>query len=216
MRLYNAEWEAVREFAHGSTMRDLQFDLVGLELAGDHGQLLHDEIARHLPWLPTCAGAGILAIHGADSGHGSLMISRRTRLWLRLPLDRAEEARALVGKELALGYAPIRIGAMQIKPLSPFGYQYSPFVDLGTADEQGFMIAAQRELDALSIRCGMIPGKARKMHTSQGEVSGYSLMLHDLSLGDSVRLQEQGMGGHRLMGCGLFVPHKSIKEVAVD
>jgi hypothetical protein len=28
-----------------------------------------------------------------------------------------------------------------------------------------------------------------------------------------VRLQEEGIGPHRELGCGLFVPHRDIKEV---
>ncbi|TCJ15700.1 hypothetical protein EZJ19_06425 [Parasulfuritortus cantonensis] len=41
-------------------------------------------------------------------------------------------------------------------------------------------------------------------------------MLHDVSLEQSLQVQEQGLGRHRAYGCGLFVPHKSIKEVAID
>jgi len=87
---------------------------------------------------------------------------------------------------------------------------------MGTADEALFMTEAQRQLDELEIRCGLIPGKARKMQTPEQEIRGYSLMLHDLSLLDSIRLQERGIGASRLLGCGLFIPHKSIKEVVVE
>jgi hypothetical protein len=38
-------------------------------------------------------------------------------------------------------------------------------------------------------------------------------MLHGLRARDSLRVLEQGLGEHRLMGCGVFVPHKSAAAV---
>jgi hypothetical protein len=38
-------------------------------------------------------------------------------------------------------------------------------------------------------------------------------MLHGLKRAESVAIQESGLGLHRLLGCGLFVPHKSIAAV---
>jgi len=216
MRLVNPAWEAVKEFVHASRFRDVLFDLDGRELQADHGYLLRTELLARLPWLADCEGAGIHPVHGEPTDHDTLIISRRARLWLRLPLERADAAGALCGQTLDLGCGMIRIARMQVRPLAPFAYQYSHFVDMGTADEALFMTEAQRQLDELEIRCGLIPGKARKMQTPEQEIRGYSLMLHDLSLLDSIRLQERGIGASRLLGCGLFIPHKSIKEVVVE
>jgi len=46
-----------------------------------------------------------------------------------------------------------------------------------------------------------------------GGLRGYSLMLDGLSAADSLRLQETGIGRHRRLGCGVFVPHKSAAAV---
>lgn len=214
MRLFNPEWEAIKEFEHTATMRDAQFDLTGHELLEDHGQILFDALSARLPWLATTANAGILAIHGAPSGHGTLVINRRARLVLRLPIPLLEDARALSGLGLDLGCGPIHVGGLKVKPLLPFNYLYSPFVDLGTVDEGQFLDQARAWLEQAGIQAGLIPGKQRRMHTPDGDVGGYSLMLHDISLAHSITVQELGMGGNRLKGCGIFVPHKSIKEVA--
>jgi CRISPR-associated endoribonuclease Cas6 len=40
-----------------------------------------------------------------------------------------------------------------------------------------------------------------------------SLMLADLAVDESVKLQQQSLGTDRKLGCGLFVPHKDIREV---
>ena len=42
------------------------------------------------------------------------------------------------------------------------------------------------------------------------EVLAYGLALHGLSPADSVRVQGEGLGPHRRLGCGIFVPHKAI------
>ena len=43
----------------------------------------------------------------------------------------------------------------------------------------------------------------------------FSMMLHALVPEQSLRLQQHGLGPHRLLGCGLFVPHKSAAAVGV-
>ena len=40
-----------------------------------------------------------------------------------------------------------------------------------------------------------------------------SLMIADLSKEESLKLQEEGVGGEKLYGCGIFLPHKSIDAV---
>jgi hypothetical protein len=38
-------------------------------------------------------------------------------------------------------------------------------------------------------------------------------MLHGLATAASLRVLEAGVGRHRRLGCGLFVPHKSAAAV---
>ncbi|MEW5768835.1 MAG: type I-MYXAN CRISPR-associated protein Cas6/Cmx6 [Pseudomonadota bacterium] len=214
MRLFNPEWEAIKEFEHQAKVRDIQFDLDGHELPEDHGDALLQALSAILPWLREEPGLGIHPIHGAASGRGTLIINRRAKLVLRVPIERLEDVKALSGKAIDLGFGSIGIGDLKAKPLIPFRYLYAPFVDMGVADEAVFLAAAQARLDELGIQAGLIPGKQRKMHTPDGDIVGFSLMLHDVTLAQSITLQEQGLGSNRNRGCGIFVPHKSIKEVA--
>ena len=214
MRMYNPEWEAIKDFEHIAKFKELQFDLSGLELPEDHGYALYEEIARHLPWLRDTPDAAIHPVHGAPSGrNANLVINRRVKLVLRLPIERLEDARALSGKTLDPGAGPLDIGPAKEKPLTPYATLYAHFVDVGTSDEAAFINEARMQLDAMGIPGGLIPGKRRQMHTPNGVIGGYSLMLHDISLLQSLTVQEQGLGLHRGYGCGIFIPHKSIKEV---
>ena len=51
------------------------------------------------------------------------------------------------------------------------------------------------------------------MSAGAGQVHGFALMLHGLKRAESVAIQESGLGLHRLLGCGIFIPHKSIAAV---
>lgn len=215
MRLYSPEWEAIRDYQYQPKFKDVQFDLDGKEIPEDHGWILHDALCHLLPWLDGEAGAGVHPIHGAPTGRDHrLVINRRVKLVLRVPVDRLEDLKILTGARIDLGAGEVILGAAKDKALLPFAYLYAPMVDFGTDDEVAFLEAARSELDAMGVQGGLIPGKKRKMLLPEGDIWGFSLMLHDIGLEPSLRVQEQGLGRHRAYGCGLFVPHKSIKEVA--
>ncbi|MDP2433324.1 MAG: type I-MYXAN CRISPR-associated protein Cas6/Cmx6 [Pseudomonadota bacterium] len=215
MRMYNPEWDAVKDMKFTPKVLDLHYDLSGGEIPADHGPALYAELLRHLPWLADTPEAGIHPVHGAPSGRNdNLVINRRVKLVLRLPVERLEAARALVGQRIDPGAGNLVIGPLKEKNLTPFGTLYSHFVTLGNADEAAILLEMRRKLDEMGIQCGLIPGLQRKMRTPDGEISGHTLMLHDLSLAHSLAVQEQGLGLHRAWGCGIFIPHKSIKEVS--
>jgi CRISPR-associated protein Cas6 len=71
-----------------------------------------------------------------------------------------------------------------------------------------------RELDGhFQLRCGFICGKPQTLQSAAGPLHGFSLMLHDVPPHKSLQLQDEGMGRNRLLGCGIFIPHKSIAPV---
>jgi CRISPR-associated protein Cas6 len=215
MRMYSPEWEAVKDLKFTPRMVDIHYDLSAGEIPADHGPALYSELLRHLPWLAAMPEAGIHPVHGAPSGrNANLVINRRVKLVLRLPVERIDEARVLVGKHIDPGAGELAIGDLKAKNLTPFGTLYSHFVSLDSGDEAAILLEVRRQLDEMGIQCGLIPGLHRKMRTPDGEISGHTLMLHDLSLVHSLAVQERGLGLHRAWGCGIFIPHKSIKEVA--
>ncbi|NWG86269.1 MAG: type I-MYXAN CRISPR-associated protein Cas6/Cmx6 [Hydrogenophilaceae bacterium] len=215
MRMYNPEWEAIKDFNYQASVAEVQFDLVGLEIPADHGYPLYRELCRHLPWLADTPEAGVQSVHGAPSGrNANLVINRRVKLVLRVPVARVKDVEALVGKTIDPGAGPITIGALKVRQLTPFQTLYAHFAAMGTEDEAEFLTRAKAELEAMGIQCGLICGKKRHLTTPEGQVMGYSLMLYDLTLLQSMQLIEKGLGQYRAYGCGIFVPHKSIKEVA--
>ena len=76
------------------------------------------------------------------------------------------------------------------------------------------MAKCQSEIVDLGFRhARLICGKARRASAGGGEVFGFSIMVHGVSAAESLRLQVIGLGGERLLGCGVFVAHKSIAGV---
>lgn len=218
MRMYNAEWEAIKDFAYSPRFVDVQYDLQGKHIPADHGLMLFEALAELAGWVRDLADIGVHAVHGAPAGLGdsSLVLNRRVKLVMRLPVERLENARDLVGKEFKIGADDFKIGALKEKGLTPFSTLYASCVVCSAEDEVDFLSEVRGLLANLEIQCGLIPGKQRKIHTPDGDVTGFSLMLHDVGLEPSLKIQEMGLGRFRKYGCGIFVPHKSIKEVVID
>ena len=195
---------------------DLQFDLTGNTIPADNAQMLSDAILALLPWLGEDGGSGIQHLKGAEtnSGDAALNINRRTKLYLRVPKTRVDDMTALVGRTLDLDGHALQIGAFKTRAFSPFANLYAHFVDTGSHTEEQFVQDVMRELDGrFQLRCGFICGKQQTLRSAGGMLTGYSLMLHDVPAHKSLQLQDEGMGRNRLLGCGIFIPHKSIAPV---
>jgi CRISPR-associated protein Cas6 len=197
-------------------MIDLQFDLVGTTIPAENAQMLLDALLRLLPWMSDTPGCGVQHLKGAEtnSGDATLNINRRTKLFLRVPKTRVDVMQQLVGKRLDLGGHSLEIGNFKTRDFSPFANIYAHFVDTGATSEEQFVQDVMRELDGhFQLRCGFICGKPQTLHSASGPLHGYSLMLHDVPPHKSLRLQDEGLGRNRLLGCGIFIPHKSIAPV---
>lgn len=218
MRMFNPEWEAIRHSDLQSNRVDLVFDLDGRTLPADHGYALYLALVACVPALKTI-GLALHTISGAASGRGdgNLVLNRRAKLILRVPTTAVTLASALCEQQIDLGTGAIRIGAVHARPLLPYADLHTPLLCLDLADEIAFMAEARTQLNAIGVIAGgLICNKPRIMLTPNGSVHGFGLMIYGLPPEQSLLLQELGLGWGREYGCGVFVPHKSIKEVARD
>ena len=211
-----ASWPEDRPEEYTPQMIDLQFDLVGTVIPADTAQLLSDAVLKLLPWLGEHAGAGIQHLKGAETNSGDVSwnINRRTKLFIRVPKTRVDDMQALCGQSLDLNGHALKIGPFKTRAFSPFGNIYAHFVDTGSAGEEQFVQDVMRELDGhFKLRCGFICGRQQTLQSASGPIHGYSLMLHDVPPHKSLQIQDEGLGRNRLLGCGIFIPHKSIAPV---
>ena len=190
---------------------DLVFPLAGRSVPRDYTPALRAALQQELPWLAQEAHAGIHPLKLVHGGAG--LLSPRTRLLLRLPRERVAEAGRLAGRRLDVGGCDVQLGEPHERELLPHATLYAYAVAAEGEDEAAFMRTVEGELQALGVRTQTVCGKRAGRPLDGGTLTTFSLMLHALSAEDSLRVQEQGLGPHRLLGCGVFVPHKSAAAV---
>jgi CRISPR-associated protein Cas6 len=202
-----------------ATMVDAVLPLEGHSLPRDHRLALADALEAAAPWLRGLSSAGLHPVNVIATGDGDVLLSHRARLVLRVPRTHADTLSALAGRELDVEGHRVRLGAPHLRELLPHNTLYAHFVavDLaeGTAsdDEAAFLAAVNAELDALGAACRRICGRRQRIRGGDGALVGFSLMLHGLSAADALRVLETGVGRHRRLGAGLFVPHRSAAAV---
>ncbi len=224
MKMY---WQEAKENEHyvvPGDVVDVVYNIQCRCLPVDHAWALSQAISAALPWFAGEPEAGLHPIHVADSGNGwmrpdapdaLLQLSRRTRLMLRLPKHRVEDAGKLSGQTLDVGGNAMRVEKATVKPLSAMTTLFSRYiVSAEGMDEAAFLRDAQSLLADMGIKPKkMLCGIERIIATPDRRIHTRSLMLADLAAEESVKLQQRGLGPGRTLGCGLFLPHKDIKEV---
>jgi CRISPR-associated protein Cas6 len=206
---------------------DVLFSLDSKRLPVDHAHALSAALQRAVPWIADEESAvGIHTVHVAGSQNGwerpehgtdsHLILSRRTKLTIRVPKERTDALlEDLVGKTLDVAGCSLTIGSGKIRPLSKETTLFSRFVVTRPQDtEDAFLDRSAEALSDRGIRIRKaLCGKTTPLSTPSGTLLTRSLMLADLSPEESVLLQQQGLGPHRKMGCGIFIPHKGIAAV---
>jgi CRISPR-associated protein Cas6 len=195
------------------TTLDYAFTVAGGVIERDYPLGLYRALTAVLPWLADEPLAGVHPMRGLTPCPGGLIVGGRTRMTLRIPEHRAVDCAALQGANLSLA-TPLHIGRASRRELLPYPVLHSRLVVTGSSEEAEFATDAEAELAALGIDCDIIVGRQGELRLDERLLLvGYSLMLHGLSSDDSLRAQEHGIGKERKLGCGLFVPHKSVAAV---
>lgn len=199
---------------------DVVYSIQCVRLPVDHAQVLSLAIQQQLPWFATEERAALHTIHVAESGNGwvrpedFIHVSRRTKLTLRVPKHRIEDAQQLSGKALDLGGHPLTVSAAVIRPLSALTTIFARYVTASEGDEPQFLRDVLAQLKALGVQPKkMLCGMEKSILATGGALRTRSLMLAELSVDESLILQQRGLGLHRKLGCGVFIPHKDIQEL---
>ncbi len=215
---------ATAEEADQGDIVDAVFAISCRSLPVDHAYALSQAIQAVLPWIGEEPGAGLHTVYGAASASGwmrpegadaLLQVSHRAKLALRLPRHRLDAAAALLGRTLDVAGWPLRVERLSLRPLSRTTTLFSrSVVFAGAGDEAAFLVAAAGELGTLdidpkTILCGRVTPIATPARTYQSR----SLMIAGLSPEQSLALQQRGLGAERMLGCGVFIPHKDVGDL---
>lgn len=151
------------EIAAGDDVVDLVFGLNGRCLPVDHVFELSKSVQEILPWLADEPNAGLHAINVAASGNGwirpedpdaLLHLSKRTRLELRVPAHRVEDAKKLEGMKLSVSGNELEIKTSTQRSLSTLTTLFTRALatDTDIAGEEKVLEWIYTQLTAMDIR----------------------------------------------------------------
>ena len=207
---------------------DVAFRLTGDRIPADHGYALLGAVSRHLSWIHGNDAVGIHPIFGRLVGNRLLVLTGASRLTFRLDSDHIAEVLPVAGKQLDIDGHTVRIGVPQTRVLRLAARLGSRLVVIkGFLEPEPFLEAVRRQLDGLGIQG--TPGllrrrspKALEGHTGDEparcpfirrtlrirdkEIVGYAVEVMGLTVQESIKLQEIGIGGRRRFGCGILLP----------
>ncbi len=225
---WEEEKDATTPYRVPDDVVDLVYSISCRCLPLDHAHSFSRAVRECLSWMDEEEQAGIHLIHGAESGNGwirpedtdtqLLHLSRRARMTLRVPKHRIADAQQLSGETLDIDGYPLEVGAAKVKLFSTLSTQFARYVvvpeDISHEDEEAFLAYAAGQLRELGIRVRkLLCGRAHAIRHPDGDLYTRSLMLADLETEEAVVLQQRGIGRHKKLGCGLFIPHKGIRAV---
>lgn len=209
---------------------DLIFPAHGSAVPRDHGYALYGAVSRIVPAVHQSKDIGIFPIRGTPAGDGTLLLTDYSAVRFRVPADRLPELLPLAGKALELDGHRLRLGVPHVAALVPASVLSSSLVLIKLADKgdpaiggivtpDAFLAAARRKLTEMNIqaepglqkiRAGPRADQPRRriIRVKDQTQVGFALIVQGLTAEESIRLQEEGLGGRRLMGCGLFLPAK--------
>lgn len=189
-------------------MIDVVFEMSGGTLPANYHYELWNELLRLSPALDATEEIGIIPLRLAASNEG-MLLPKRAKLVLRLPQGMADIVFGLAQQRLLVNGNTLLLGSCRSRPILPYSTLHAHLVT-GDADELVFIAEVETALAALGVKAKLICGQRHTLTDGERAISGYSLVLHDLTPEDSLRVQYAGLGKQRRFGCGIFVPYKVI------
>lgn len=209
---------------------DVVFPLKGRFLPLDNGYLIYLALSELCPNIhKEELDIGIHPIAGKPNRYKQLKLTRQSQLKIRIALEQIPLIyQFLVEQTFFIGANQFHIGIPEYKAITSSSSLYSRLVIIRRSIEpQTFIEAAQRQLEALGItgninllqkQNGQLQCRQLTLKKKEGTfpLIGYGVKVTELTDLDSIKLQQQGIGGKRKMMCGVFVPSWKAKNQSDD
>lgn len=223
---------------------DLSLAVRGTTIPIDYGYPLLSALTRVVPQLHGDRRIGVHPIRGIRQGPGRLTLVPQSRVRIRMPTEEIPTYLALVGIEVDLDGSRLMIGlpqvirgpggerrieeAIRVEPLRPSAELSSRLVTIGQISEPAeFEESLRRQLVRLGVAAepSFLPstdprgrgGPGRRILRIKGKrIVGFPVRISELTAEESLIVQEHGVGSRRRMGCGLFVPAPSRRNIELD
>ncbi len=166
-------------------------------------------------------------VRGMPTGQGVIKLpDGRSLLKLRLPDDQLRLALPLAGKALDIAGHRVRLGVPQVVTLLPATALIARLVlikpnqlraeksnPLVPPTPEQFLDRVKKKLTEMDIQAfPSLPLNTTRtprrgiLRIHSKNIVGYSVLIEDLSAKESIKVQEEGLGGRLRLGCGFFVP----------
>jgi CRISPR-associated protein Cas6 len=194
---------------------DLWFPILGTTLPSDHGYALYSALSRQVPQLHGAAWWALHTVRGAKAAPGFIALSRAPRLGLRLESEHIPLVLPLAGRLLDVAGTRIRLGSPSVEGLSPHPALSARMVTIKPfVEPDPFRIAVEKQIKELGLVAAMSVGARKVLEVNGRTIVGFSVRVAGLDGPASLLLQDEGLGGRRHMGCGVF--RRSLHDLAVD
>jgi len=220
------EEEKPNEYAAPENVIDLSFKVSCKQIKVDHAWALTDALNELLPWFKDDPQSAVHHIYIPQSGNGWIrsdtfnnevvQLSRRTRLKIRIPVNRQAAVQTISGKTISIDDNDLTFGQSERHLLSTMTTIVARHVHIpGTDDdEHAFLQNVHTQIKTMGIDARkMLCGKSHHLKTPEGLIKTRSLMIADITPEESITLQENGVGHYYSYGCGIFIPQKGITAV---
>ena len=192
---------------------DLCFPVTGTKpVTSDHAYHLYAAVSGVLPVVHGNPDIGVCPIRGEQVGNRKMALTARSELRIRTPEEHVSELLSIAGKKLIIGGEAVRVGVPRLETLKPATALYSRLVTIKLREQpvtqEGFSEGVRRQLDKLNVsrQVNLTVGNQHTVCVKRKEIIGFKVLLESLTAEESVTIQEQGIGGRRSLGCGLFLP----------
>ncbi len=189
----------------------------------DHGYALYGALSRMQACLHETTWLGVHPLPGKPEGD-FLVVAAGSHLRLRVPDSEIATLLPLTGARLEIGGSVLQLDVPRVYQLAPAASldARTVFIKLTkpprrasdegreTLDNQGladrYAAEIRRQLDAMNVG-GVFELRGRRTITVRGRrLVGFSVRVGELTVDESLVVQERGLGGKRAMGCGIFRP----------
>jgi len=200
---------------------DFVFQLVGKTLPQSYLFGFAHALQNQIQWWDDQDDISFHIVIAGEEGNGwfrgnnpedPIYISKRNMLVVRAPRHLAEKIESLKDTGLDVLQHAVILKHKHNKEIKPAPTLYSRYVVCDDKDESSMVEEVVIQLQKLDIKCKKILcGKERSLNINNKEIITRSLMLEDLGKEDSIVIQSNGLGAFQKIGCGVFIPHKSVK-----
>jgi CRISPR-associated protein Cas6 len=198
---------------------ELAFPVLGEVILTDHAYLLYSSLSHCVrEFHDEAANVRFAPINGDRGPKGTIRLFDCSRLRVRLTADQIAVVLPLAGRTLELGPHRIMLRSPVVVPLVPAPTLAAKVVTFKNArSPNDFLTTARRKLDEIGVAGepgiplilqGERAGEPRRqiVRIKGRQMVGYALQVAGLTAEESLRLQEQGLGGRCRIGCGFFMP----------